>query len=965
MPKLFRTRSVLALVWWSVLIAFPLAARAGVIHDPKLDWKTLHSPHFAVHFHDGEEEPARRVAALAERVHERLTRVFAWTPADRTDIVITDELDVSNGNATPFPSNRINMFLAPPDTIDSLEENDGWLDTLVAHEYTHIVHLDKANGYPKALRNIFGRVVSVIPLLNAFPNIWQPTWLIEGIAVYHETDRARGAGRGQSSFFNMMMRMEVEGGLKPVTQVNQQVDTWPGGTTAYLYGAEFYEFVAATRGPETIQRLVGEYSDDMVPFLLNRASSKTFGKDLYRLWDEFATYTRARYEPALNEIRAAGLRDGERLSQDGYRAGSLKALPDGRAFYIAFDGRNDPALMRYRPGAKRPQVLAEVHDGARLDVHPTAGVLIAQPEICRNTHYLYDLYRYDLDSGSRKRLTHCGRYRHAAWSPDGQRIAAVHQELGRSRLEVLGADGVKQELWWSGDSDEVLGELDWSPDGASLVAAVWRRESGWNIEQFFIAERRWRALTADSAVDGEPRFSADGSAVLFTSDHGGVYNIRRHELATGTTSTLTNVLGGAFYPSAAGTALYYIGYGPQGFDLYRLEDIKKTPTPTAQPGPSVVVEKEPAAAPNTRITDYDPDTGVRPRWWLPYVAIDDQRTEIGASTSSADPLYRHLYAATAAYDFKNRSPVGALDYIYDGWYPTLKLHASRFDTLAYDADDQFVRMRHEDKYRAEMVLPILGYRRQVAFHLAALRDDEADARRAAGVAPLGQTQDSLLGAAITFDSTRLYPLSVSRSHGREIRLVAEDSDALKSDFSGSVYSVDWREFFALGREHVLGLRLVEGYGSSGSRPFRLGGADTDYELPYLLSGALETPFNHRDYALRGYREGRADLTDQRMRLASLEYRFPVWRVERGFMGLLGLLPPPVALHQLSGTVFVDTGAVWHDGHAPDSYRTGAGAELITDMALGYFARFNLRLGYAHGFDQGGANQVYLRIGSSF
>ena len=66
-------------------------------HDPGLTWNTLHTPHFAIHYHDGAEASARRVAALAERVHERLTRVFAWQPSDRTDVVITDEYDNSNG----------------------------------------------------------------------------------------------------------------------------------------------------------------------------------------------------------------------------------------------------------------------------------------------------------------------------------------------------------------------------------------------------------------------------------------------------------------------------------------------------------------------------------------------------------------------------------------------------------------------------------------------------------------------------------------------------------------------------------------------------------------------------------------------------------------------------------------------------------------------------------------------------
>jgi hypothetical protein len=673
----------------------------------------------------------------------------------------------------------------------------------------------------------------------------------------------------------------------------------------------------------------------------------------------------------LQGIRAAGVRAGERLSFDGYHAESLKALPDGRAFYVAFDGRNDPALMIYHPGAKRPEALAEVHYGARLDVHATAGVLVAQPEVCRNTRYYYDLYRYDADSGRRRRLTHCARYRHAAWSPDGQRIAAVHHELGESRLELLGADGKLLEPWWRGERGDVVGAIDWAPNGASLVAAVWRRESGWNIEQFLINERRWRTLTNDSAVEGEPRFSADGAAVLFTSDHGGVYNVRRHDLASGVTTTLTNVVGGAFAPSEGGGALYYIGYGSEGYDLYRLADAKPSATPKAPPGPSVIVEQDPPPVEGARITDYDPATGVRPRWWFPYLALDDQRTEVGASTATWDPLFRHIYAITAAWDFKNDSPVGALDYVYDGWYPTFKLHASRTDNLSYDDtdndgnEDDFVRLRHEDKYRAEMVLPLLGYRRALALHVGALRDQESDVRRADGVAPSADSTDSLLGIAVTFDSTRNYPLSISRSHGREIRLVGEDSDVFDSDYTGRAYSLDWRELLSLGREHVFGARLVEGYASEGARRFELGGSGTYDDWPGILDFALSSPFNHRHFPLRGYPAGRADLSDARLRLATLEYRFPLWRVERGWMGFLGWLPPAIALHQLSGALFVDSGAVWRQGAKPDDYRTGAGVELMTDMALFYFARMNLRLGYARGYDEGGEHQVYLRLGSSF
>jgi Tol biopolymer transport system component len=957
MAKRFVRRRWLGAVLYGALLA---AADAGIVHDPALHWRTLHTPHFAVHYHDGGEETARRAAAIAERMHERLTAAFDWTPADRTDLVISDETDLTNGNATPLPANRSNLLTAPPDVISGLEEDDGWLEELIVHEYTHIVHLDKASGYPRALRYAFGRLINVIPFLNTFPNVMQPTWGIEGLAVYNETDRERGAGRGQSSYFDMLMRMEIDGGFKPVRQVNWRIDTWPAGATPYLYGVEYYNFIAATRSRDKIYELVDRYSNDFVPYMVNTASKGAFDKNLSRMWEEFEAYERSKHEPTLRAIRDAGVRAGERLSDDGFAAGSLKALPDGRAFYVAFDGRNDPALMVYRPGAPGPEKLAEVQGGARIDVHATAGVLAAQLERCRNARYYYDLYRYDATSGRRERLTRCARYRQAAWSPTADRIAAVHHEMSKSRLDVLDARGRVQDTWWSGASDEVIGQLDWSPDGASLVAAVWRRESGWNIEQFAIAERRWRTLTNDTAVDGQPRFTSDGKAVLFTSDHGGVYNLRRIDLATGRIDTLSNVVGGAFYPSEGGAALYYIGYGPQGFDLHRMTQVSAGATPTAPPGPSVIVEPDPPAIANARITDYNPIVGMRPHSWWPWLEVNEDQFEVGASTSGSDPLYRHNYSIAAAYDFENHTPVGRIDYIYDRWYPTVKLRASRNNDFDRGADNEVLRMRREDELGAELIFPLLKYHRTLSLRIGALGEKDSDERLAAGQTPFGTFRDRLLGVALTYDSTVEYPLSVSRSHGREIRLIAESSDVFDSDYTGKRYTLDWRELIALGREHVLSLRWVEGYGTDDPRPFELGGMDPAPELPGLLGGSAAAIFNQREYALRGYPDGRADLTDRRMRLASVEYRFPLWRVERGSM-----VPVPIALHQLYGTVFVDSGTTWHDSVDSDDYRTGAGFEIGADVGFLYSGRFKIRLGYAHGFDLGGEDQVYLRAGASF
>ncbi len=943
------------LVWFSLSTGI---AHAAVVHDSNIDWRSVRGPHFIVHYPSGAEAQAQQVMAIAERVHRQLSSEFNWQPRSPTEIVISDEYDLSNGFAMPFPANRINLWLAPPDDLGTLEDHAGWLETVIQHEYTHILHLDKARGFPKVLRSIIGRAPTIFP--NVFPNAFQPTWLIEGLAVYHETDRARGIGRGQSSLFDMYMRKEVEGGMKPLRQVNQEVDTWPAGIVPYLYGVQFYNYVAERYGADKVQRWVENYSGNGIPYRISSNSQRTIGRSLDNAWDDFTRDRQSHYGAQLEAIRARGEQAGERLSMDGYSASQAVALPDGTIFYTAFDGRSPAAIMVLRPGANKPQRLTDIYRYARIDAHPVAGVLLAQPERCRNARLAYDLYRVDVKDGDMTRLTQCARYRHAAWHPDGAHIVAVHSELGQSRLDLLDEKGKFQQTLWQGQDGETIADLAWSPDATQIVASVWRRDSGWNLELFSINDKRWRALTRDAAIDMQPRFARDGKSVLFSSDHGGVYNLRRLELASGKIATLTNVTGGAFYPAEGQDGvLYYVGYGSNGFDLYRVRP-GNFATPTAPAAASGIVARAPDPVVTGAAEDYSPWHGLLPRWWWPHIVYDIGRREFGAATAGTDALFRHLYFVDAAYDFKVRSGVGQADYIYDRWWPVFKLHAERENDFTRGNNHEVSRVRHDDNAQVEIALPWLTFEDRFSLHAAVVTNRESDARLYQNASPQPATQDSLTGVAAVWETANVYPLSISRNYGREVRLVAENSDAFDGDYTGKIYTLDWREFIPLGGEHVLALRLAEGWGTDNPRPFKLGGSRGASEVPSVLENlGVDTPFNVRRYALRGYPEGLASLAGRRMQLASLEWRFPIQRIERGIMS------PPMALHQLSGVAFVDSGVTWSQGGSPDDRRLGAGMELHADSALLYSVRFNLRLGYAHGFDDDGENQIYLRIGSSF
>ncbi len=955
-----------------ILVLSALPAKAAILHDYTLDWFTLESKHFRCLFSKGEEKLARRTLAIAEETHTELSLMMDWTPADKTDIILTDEYDISNGYAGPFPTNRTGIFLSGPDSVNSVEDNSDWLETVIRHEYLHILHLDKAIGAASVMRKIFGRAAYIFPFFSAFPNTYQPSWLIEGLATYVETDTGRGVGRGQSSYFNMLMRMEAKDDFKSLRHVSVPLMTqWPMNTSRYLYGVNFFQYIEKKYGKKKVIELVDNYSDNIIPWRVNSNAYYTLGKDMWGLWDGFETDMKAKYKPQWQAVKERGEVIGKRITQDGYFTGPMQVSAKGDIYYVDYNADKNMALKVLHPdkdgtyhAAKK---LTELRIAARFDLHEQAGIILAKPERCRNAAIYYDLYHINPTSGAETRLTHCARYRTVTWSPDGKQLMAVKNGLAKNELHLLDAKGEYKETLWKGKYAEVVASIDWSPTENILIASVFRPDTGWNLEKFDIATRQWHFVTQDDVIETNPIFSADGKNILYSSDNGGIYNIRRINIASGETTSLTDLIGGGFYPVQGKNEneLYYIGYTEKGFDIFKLAIKETREVPPAHKGSTAIAKPEPAEVKTGPVKDYSPAESVVPRWYQPIVAIGEDYYQVGAFTSGWDTLARHIYGVSLSYANYHSSYddwLGSFDYIYDRWYPTFKLHTSHGNRLFLDNNNNLLRVRSHNVQQAEVVFPLLSLTDRLSFHVAAVKDTEKDSwRKNTSIAVRNPIVDNLLGAAVVYKDTSYHPKSVSRAEGRSIQLIAEDSNRLgNSDYRGQVYTLDWREFIQLGGEHVLALRAVEGYGTDKPRPFQLGGSNTNNFEPRLLSPTLiSSPFNRREYMLRGYNAGHAALTNRRMRLMSVEYRFPIWRLERTAM------IPPLGLQQLSAAVFIDRGAAWRDG-SPDKYYTGSGVELYADTIFGYSTVIRVTLGYAHGYDNliGGDN-FYLRLGASF
>ena len=156
------------------------------------------------------EQEARRAAINAERAYTALSTELV-PPRGKVDLVVSDNVDYVNGYATPFPSNRIVVFAHPPTDASGPPNYEDWNSLVVTPELTHIFHLDRSRGIWRIGQAIFGRN----PLL--FPNLYQPSWVIEGLAVYFES-RVTGYGRLESSEHSMIARAAALANRVPTLQ---------------------------------------------------------------------------------------------------------------------------------------------------------------------------------------------------------------------------------------------------------------------------------------------------------------------------------------------------------------------------------------------------------------------------------------------------------------------------------------------------------------------------------------------------------------------------------------------------------------------------------------------------------------------------------------------------------------------------------------------------------------------------
>jgi hypothetical protein len=958
---------------------------------PNEDWRTLHTRHFRVHFNPPMEEEARRAAVNAERAYAELSTELV-PPRGTIDLVVSDNVDYVNGYATPFPSNRIVLYAHPPTDASGLRNYADWNALVVTHELTHIFHLDRSRGIWRVGQAIFGRN----PLL--FPNLYEPRWVLEGLAVYYES-RLTGVGRLESSEHSMVARAAALANRLPTLQeLSPGTTRFPGGEVIYVYGSLLFDYLSRTRGPESIRDFVERGAKTPFPFILTLTSRGAFGKSFQTAWQEWR-------DSLVRDMKTPHqvMPEWRQVTSAGRTALFPRWVGDTALLYSGATGREMPAAYEALLDGREKNI------GRRNGTSPNVrladgGILFSQPDFIDPYHLRDDLY---VQRGDRQiRLTHGARLSAPDGRADGE-IVAVQDLPATTRIVRMSSRGGAITPVTQGTLDTQWADPRWSPDGSRIVAVEQTR----GISQIVVLDQsggRIISFGASSSINSQPSWSPDGSLIYFSSERNGMPQIYSADISTSPVrlARLTDAATGIFSPevspdrSKLATVLFladgdHIGVAPipQPVGYADIDSSRVGLRAGCVNCVSLVAGLPPLGSADTsRATRYSPWQSLLPRYWLPvFGSTTTDGTSFGATTSGYDIVGRHSYTIEALHNSRWAENSAWLWYRYAGFgLPLIDLYASQNYSNA----------------NARLVSPtdttplgLIERERIVSLQATFIRPRF----RSYGLLSVGgelqslsnsTRPDTLLRSLPTFFRTaRNYPALIASagwSNAQRPELSISPEDGINASVSGrqrwqrgnggiSTRSVEavsmlYKSLNLPGfAHHVLALRGAAGWSDERSVDlFSAGGiSGTSLEVfPGVSVGQQRRNFGVRGYPISAERGIRAYS-------AAVEYRAPISGASRGFRFI------PVFIDKTSFTLFGESGRAFCPASAAASttgvcdasevgtpVMTSVGAELNLDTGIQLDFPARVRLGIAFPLanrDQLRARQAqfYGTFGASF
>lgn len=543
---------------------------------------------------------------------------FAWTPWDRTTLLLKDFGDYGNAGARSSPNNAVLLDVAPlSQAMETFTPGERFF-TLTNHELAHVATMDVWNAHDAWWRRTFrGKPMPIQEhpetILYSFlttPRTNVPRWYLEGSAVFFETWMAGGLGRAQGAYDEMVFRAKVRDGTKLYSPLGLESEgtavDFQVGVNDYLYGTRFFSWLALTHGTDKVLQWLRR--DEGSHGYYSKQFKQVYGEDLDTAWAQWIADERVFQRQNLDALGKYPLTPLSYITERGL--GSVS-----RTFY---DAKTDSLVGAFRyPGVIGFVGTIDARTGKLRNLADIKGAMLykvtslAFDPDARHIYYTEDNYAFrdviqlNVDTGKKKMLLRDARIGDLVVNPADKAIWGIRHQNGFATLVRIPPPYAGFNQIHTFDYGVTPFDLDISPDGSLISASVGEVNGEQSVRVWrtadFVAGAGGGAIPAEVGRLNMPPstpegfvFAPDGKSMYGSAYYTGVSNIYRFDIATGKFAAVSNASTGLFrpVPQADGSLIVY-DYAGEGMTPARMQPVEVADLGTIQFYGTKLVEARP------------------------------------------------------------------------------------------------------------------------------------------------------------------------------------------------------------------------------------------------------------------------------------------------------------------------------------------------------------------------------------
>ncbi len=551
------------------------------------NWNFIQTPHFDIYYYSGELNLAEFTATEAEDAYEQISKHLLWDLKKRVSILIY---------------NSHNDFQQTNVVQNYMSEGIGGVTELFKNrvifpfsgdyeQFRHVIHHELVH----ALINDMVYGGSMQHVVSSRTRIRVPIWSNEGLAEFLSSNWDTKA--------DMVLRdIAIHERMPTVKELNYFM--------AYKGGQSLWRFIAGKYGREKI----GDVFRSM-KFTQNaeQGYQHALGMNYDELTVQWHKYLKKEYWPDVKDRDP--LEDMSEKLTDHKKAKNFYNVspalsPDGSMVAVLSDqsGYFDILILDAMTGKKIKRLIKGNRSVDFEELKWLQPGLSWSPDndkivVATKAGKRDALHVINVDTGKREKISmDLDGVFSAAWSPVGEKIAFVGSQGNASDIYVYDLEtGTNKKI-----TDDIYSDSypAWNKNGSKIAfvsdrgefvsGEFSRRMSEFDYSQtdIYIADvqsREIMRITDTEHNESHPVWAHTKNALLYTSDHQGVWNLYVQSLEEGKSHqsyAISNVLTGLQQPTLSGNddLLIFAGYANTGWDLYSmanpLEQSQKKVAPT-------------------------------------------------------------------------------------------------------------------------------------------------------------------------------------------------------------------------------------------------------------------------------------------------------------------------------------------------------------------------------------------------